>query len=171
MANEFNVDGKAYVVDVKDFQNGGCVVKVANTPSYKDKNTGQYVDKPTLYFDVHPLSNDAKDAIDMIRQYKSQGLSVKVLVRGTLSKRISQKDGKTYENLDIAADTIALLSAKPKKGASPNGALPPQQYQPQDGFSNQNPFGDAQPVQGVQQYPQQQPTEPWAQRYNDGGFV
>lgn len=178
MANEPSIEFQGYAGDIRDFQNGGCVIPVGVTPSYKDKNTGQYVDKPTMFFDVSPLSNQAKDCVDQIRQYKQQGLSVKILVNGALSKRVSEKDGVKYEHLDVAARVIAVISAKPKnqQGAGPNGALPPQQYaqQPQGGFSNQNPFGGAQPAQGPQQYPQQvpqqQPTDPWSQGY-DGGFV
>lgn len=171
MANEPSIEFQGYAGDIRDFQNGGCVIPVGVTPSYKDKNTNQYVDKPTMFFDVSPLSNQAKDAVDQIRQYKQQGLSVRILVNGSLSKRVSEKNGVKYENLDVAARVIAVLSAKPKsqQGASPNGTIPQQSYQPQGRFSNDNPFGGVPPAQGPQQYPTVQqpipgaPSDPWSQ--------
>ncbi|NEG55412.1 single stranded DNA-binding domain-containing protein [Bifidobacterium platyrrhinorum] len=158
MANEPIIEFKGHVGRIVDFRNGGCMVSVSVTPSYKDKNSGDWVDKETLWFDVRPLSNDAKDAVDQIRQYKQRDLSVRVLVSGGLSKGVSEKDGVKYEHLEVGARTLAVLSAKPKRGATANGTLPPQQ-----GFSNGNPFGGAQPAQGGQQYPPQQPADPWGQ--------
>lgn len=167
MANEPSIEFTGYCGDIRDFRNGGCIIPVAVTPSYKDKQSDQWKDKPTLYFDVSPLSNQAKDCVDQIRQYRQQGLSVKVLVNGSLSKRVSEKDGKRYENLDVAARTIAVLSAKPKnQNAAPNGQLPNGFSQPAQPPYNTQPQQPVQQTQPTVQQPQtgwpQQPSDPWA---------
>ena len=103
---------------------------------------------------MRPLSNQAKDALNQVRQLKSQpNMSVKVLVNGSLSKRVSEKDGKRYENWDVAARTIAVLSAKPKAQQS---GFQQSQQQYQQGFQ-----------QPQQQY--QQPTDPWSQPQDEYG--
>lgn len=113
---------------------------------------------------MRPLSNQAKDALNQIRQLKSQpNMSVKVLVNGSLSKRVSEKDGKRYENWDVAARTIAVLSAKPKAQQSQQSGFQQSQQQYQQGFQ--------QPQQGFQQPQQQyqQPADPWSQPQDEYG--
>lgn len=140
MAGEPSIELKGYVGRVNDFQNGGSIVTVGVTPSYQDKNTSQWVDKPQLWFDVRPISNEAKGVVDEIRNAKQNNLSVRVLVNGGLSKRVSEKDGKTYEHLEIAARTLVVMSAEPKQQGNQNG------FQPNYGQQN---YG-----QGVQNYGQ-----------------
>lgn len=146
--------------EIKDFQDSS-ILNVSVHPGYTDKNTNQWVDKEPQFYGVRPLSNQAKDALNQVRQLKSQpNMSVKVLVNGSLSKRVSEKDGKRYENWDVAARTIAVLSAKPKAQQS---GFQQSQQQYQQGFQ--------QPQQGFQQPQQQyqQPTDPWSQPQDEYG--
>ena len=109
MAGEPSIEFTGYAGEIKDFQDSS-ILNVSVHPGYTDKNTNQWVDKEPQFYGVRPLSNQAKDALNQVRQLKSQpNMSVKVLVNGSLSKRVSEKDGKRYENWDVAARTIAVL--------------------------------------------------------------
>ena len=160
MAGEPSIEFTGYAGEIKDFQDSS-ILNVSVHPGYTDKNTNQWVDKEPQFYGVRPLSNQAKDALNQVRQLKSQpNMSVKVLVNGSLSKRVSEKDGKRYENWDVAARTIAVLSAKPKAQQS---GFQQSQQQYQQGFQ--------QPQQGFQQPQQQyqQPTDPWSQPQDEYG--
>lgn len=161
MAGEPSIELTGYAGEIKDFQDSS-ILNVSVLPGYTDKNTNQWVDKEPQFYGVRPLSNQAKDALNQVRQLKSQpNMSVKVLVNGSLSKRVSEKDGKRYENWDVAARTIAVLSAKPK--AQQSGFQPSQQ--PQQGFQQPQ-----QQFQQPQQYQQpQQPADPWSQPQDEYG--
>lgn len=156
MAGEPSIEFTGYAGEIKDFQDSS-ILNVSVHPGYTDKNTNQWVDKEPQFYGVRPLSNQAKDALNQVRQLKSQpNMSVKVLVNGSLSKRVSEKDGKRYENWDVAARTIAVLSAKPKAQQS---GFQQSQQQYQQGFQ--------QPQQGFQQ--PQQPVAPWSQPQDEYG--
>lgn len=163
MAGEPSIEFTGYAGEIKDFQDSS-ILNVSVHPGYTDKNTNQWVDKEPQFYGVRPLSNQAKDALNQVRQLKSQpNMSVKVLVNGSLSKRVSEKDGKRYENWDVAARTIAVLSAKPKAQQSQQSGFQQSQQQYQQGFQ--------QPQQGFQQPQQQyqQPADPWSQPQDEYG--
>lgn len=169
MAGEPSIELKGYVGRVNDFQNGGSIVTVSVTPSYQDKNTSQWVDKPQLWFDVRPISNEAKGVVDEIRNAKQNNLSVRVLVNGGLSKRVSEKDGKTYEHLEIAARTLVVMSAKPKQQGNGQNGFQPNYGQQNYGQGVQNygqPANPMTPAYGAAQASQtagQPAVDPWSQ--------
>lgn len=159
MAGEPSIELAGYAGEIRDFQDSS-ILNVSVHPGYMDKNTNQWVDKEPQFYGVRPLSNQAKDALNQIRQLKSQpNMSVKVLVNGSLSKRVSEKDGKRYENWDVAARTITVLSAKPKAQQSQQSGFQQSQQQYQQGFQ--------QAQQGFQQ--PQQPVDPWSQPQDEYG--
>ena len=95
MAGEPSIEFTGYAGEIKDFQDSS-ILNVSVHPGYTDKNTNQWVDKEPQFYGVRPLSNQAKDALNQVRQLKSQpNMSVKVLVNGSLSKKSVGKGWET----------------------------------------------------------------------------
>lgn len=160
MANEPQIIFQGFVGKVVDFQNGNSLVNVSVTPSYRDRQSQQWVDKPTMWFSVNPLSDQAKNEIDEIRNLKSNGMSVRVLVDGGLSKRVSERDGRTYENLEVAARILRIMSSKPKQQQNGYG----------DGFAGAS--RNQSPAQAPASAPNPMASDPWGGGVSDfgGGF-
>lgn len=152
MAHEPQIELEAYAFDIKRFDNnGGIAVKICNTPAYLDKQTNQWVDLDTMYFDVNmPAGNQRMNALaDEIESYLRAGDSVRVLVAGNLTETKGSQGG-TFKR--IYPRRFYILGHKPKN----------QQQQRADFIGNQTAAGNT--SQPVSQPTGQQPaSDPWSQ--------
>ena len=66
MAREPQIEYEGYAFDVRRFANGGCVVRTSVTPSRQDKQTGEWVDMETMFFDVTPYGQAQEQTVAWI---------------------------------------------------------------------------------------------------------
>lgn len=159
MANEPQIEIVGYAFDVKRFQNGGAVIKVSCTPSYKQAD-GQWKDLKTMFFDVNGTQY-TDHVMQDIESYLTAGESVKVLVKGAFSQTDGQNDGRIYNH--VHPQRIYILGHRPKQSGGQQAA--PRQSTGFIGSSrNQQAMQSAQPAQ-----PQVgTASDPWSDDYNAG---
>ena len=121
MAREPQIEYEGYAFDVRRFANGGCVVRTSVTPSRYDKQTGEWVDLETMFFDVTPYGKAKEQTVAWIESLIQQGESVQVLVSGNLTEKKGQKGG-TFKN--VFARRLHVIGHRPKNGGAPAQAAP-----------------------------------------------
>lgn len=161
MANEPQIEIVGYAFDVKRFQNGGAVIKVSCTPSYKQAD-GQWKDLKTMFFDINGTQY-TDHVMQDIESYLTAGESVKVLVKGAFSQTDGQTDGRTYNR--VHPQRIYILGHRPKQN-QPGGQQTMQATPRQTtGFAgstrNRQAAQPAQSQVGAA-------ADPWSDDYNAG---
>ena len=162
MANEPQIEIVGYAFDVKRFQNGGAVIKVSCTPSYKQSD-GQWKDLKTMFFDVNGTQY-TDHVMQDIESYLTAGESVKVLVKGAFSQVDGQTDGRTYNR--VHPQRIYIIGHRPKQNQS--GAQQQSAPRQSPGF-----IGSTRSQQAMQAAQPAQPqvgtaSDPWSDQYDAG---
>lgn len=121
MARDPQIEYEGYAFDVKRFGNGGCVVRTSVTPDRYDKQTGEWVDLETMFFDVTPYGKAQEQTVAWIESLLRQGESVQVLVSGSLTEKKGQKGG-TFRN--VFARRLHVIGHRPKSGGASEQAAP-----------------------------------------------
>lgn len=154
MAHEPQIEVEGYAFGVKRFQNGGIVIKTCVTPSWLDKQTNQWTDGETMYFDVAVPANSQRmqTIAGEIESYLRAGESVHVLCCGNLTETKGSQGG-TFKR--VFPRRFHVLGHKPKRAQQAGG-----------GYATSAPAAAA-----PQQPQQQQPADdPWAQPADDYEF-
>lgn len=113
--------------EAKFMPNGNAVTNltVACNDSYKDKNTGQIVDK-TEFIRVVFFNRLAEIAGEYLKK------GSKVYIEGSLRTRKWQaQDGSDRYSTEIVASQMQMLDGKPSDADSRSGDNAPQAHQPQ----------------------------------------
>lgn len=135
-------------VELSALPNGDavCTLSIATTESWKDKNTGQRVEKTEWHRVVA-----FKRLAEVCNQFLSKGS--KVYVEGSLRTRKWDKNGETRWTTEIVCKDMQMLDTKDKqdnnRSSNANGSqqsytapASSQQHQPQppDNFDEDIPF-------------------------------
>ena len=151
--------------EMRYLPNGNAVVSMslATDEGYKDKNTGQQVDK-TEWHRVEAFGRLA----EIIGEYLKKGS--KCYVEGKLKTDEYEKDGIKRYSTKIVANEMTMLDAKQEGQQAQPSQAPQQPQQPQQ---NQGYQQSAQQSQQQQQYqqpaaPQQQQAQPNFQQPQQG---
>lgn len=128
--------------------NAVCSMSLATDEGYKDKNTGQQVDK-TEWHKVEAFGRLA----EIMGEYLKKGS--KCYVEGKLKTDEYEKDGIKRYSTKVVANEMTMLDSK-QDGQGEPAQQAPQQQAPQQGYQ--------QAPQQQPQYQQQQPYPP----YNGG---
>ena len=149
--------------------NAVCSMSLATDEGYKDKNTGQQVDK-TEWHRVEAFGRLA----EIIGEYLKKGS--KCYIEGKLRTDEYEKDGIKRYSTKIIANEMTMLDSRNSQDSGSNagmgggyGAAPQQQQRPQSApMQQQQPaYGQQAPQQQApqQQYgqPQQAPAAPYSQ--------
>lgn len=126
MANEPNISLEGYAFKIKRFNDGGTVATVCVTPSRLDKQTNQWVDLETMYFDVSIPSKNQRmlNTANDIERYLQGNESVRVFVEGALSETKGSQGGNFKR---VYPRRLYLLSHKPKGQSQATGFNPNMQ--------------------------------------------
>ena len=139
--------------------NAVCSVSIATDEGYKDKNTGQQVDRT----EWHRVELFGKLA-EVVGEYLKKGS--KAYFEGKLKTDEYEKDGIKRYTTKIVANEMTMLDSKPDGGQQPQYA--PQQQAPQ--MAPQQPqYAPQQPAYGQQQ-PMQQPQNNGYSQAQNGNF-
>ncbi|GGI15468.1 hypothetical protein GCM10007377_16050 [Galliscardovia ingluviei] len=129
MANEPHIEITGYASNVKHWQNERITFSVAVTPSYKNQQ-GQWVNQPTMFFNVSCTRNETKKTAQQIEQLLNSGNAVRVLVTGAFTESENKQGGAAFKN--VMPDRIGIVEYHPKRNSSaPNGGGQPMFQQPQ----------------------------------------
>lgn len=131
--------------------NAVCSMSLATDEGYKDKNTGQQVDK-TEWHRVEAFGRLA----EIMGEYLKKGS--KCYVEGKLKTDEYEKDGIKRYSTKVVANEMTMLDSKQDGQGAPSQQAPQQGYQ-------QAPQQPQQQPQYQQQAPQQQQSYP---PYNGG---
>lgn len=95
--------------ETKYLNNGDAVtnLSLATTESWKDKNTGEKVEKTEWHRLVF-----FKRLAEIVAEYASKGKQI--YVEGRLQTRTYEKDGQKHYSTEIVCDTMKLLGNKPR---------------------------------------------------------
>ena len=110
-------------------------IRIAMNNSYKDKNTGQQVDKAE-YMAVVFFSKLA----EVVAQYLRKGS--KVYIEGQLRTRQWEKDGQKHYTTEIVASELQMLDSKHEHGGSGNTAQTPASQSGTDNAAGFDEFDD-----------------------------
>ena len=132
-------------VELKYFDNGGCVgrTSMATTEKYKNKNTGETVENTSW----HNLLFSGKGA-EIVAKYTKKGS--KLFVSGSINYRSWESDGKTNYMTEIKVKEFEFLDSKSgaviddatkqstttKKGGKNNGSAVDAYIENQEESSN-----------------------------------
>jgi len=121
--------------EIRYLPNGNAVasLSVATDEGYKDKNTGQQVDK-TEWHRVEAFGRLA----EIMGEYLKKG--AKVYIEGKLRTDEYEKDGIKRYSTKIIANEMTMLDSRPQEGAGGFGNQPqaaPQQRAPQQAPAQQ----------------------------------
>lgn len=134
--------------ETRTLQNGQVVTnfRVLSTPSYFDKNTGNWVDRPTLGLKVEAWRGLAENAANTLKK----GMGVVVTGRLMADEFTDKTTGERRFAQHIEADDIgvSLKRATAQVQKTQRQGAQQAQGQPQQGFQAQAP---AQGYQGQQQ--------------------
>ncbi len=141
--------------------NAVCSMSLATDEGYKDKNTGQQVDK-TEWHRVEAFGRLA----EIIGEYLKKGS--KCYVEGKLRTDEYEKDGIKRYSTKIIANEMTMLDSRASQDGGMNAgmtggyaAAPQQQARPQAAPMQQQPvYGQPAPQQAPQQAPSQQYAQP-----------
>ena len=117
--------------ETKTFNSGGSItqVNVGIGQGYKDRTSGQWVDKGTAWVTVKANTSQTKETLQHV--HKGSHL----LVTGTLNVRVYQKqDGTQGTALDVNATSIAIIPRKQQQMQQPQ--QPVQQPQQQNTWAS-----------------------------------
>ena len=129
--------------EVKYMPNGNAVanISVATSESWKDKNTGEKVEKTEWHRVVF-----FKRLAEIVGEYIKKGS--KVYVEGQLRTRKWDKDGQTHYSTEIVAREMQMLDGQSSQGVPQPQAgqnqEPPKQVAP-DGANDFDDFDDSIP--------------------------
>ena len=118
MAGEPSIEFTGYAGEIKDFQDSS-ILNVSVHPGYTDKNTNQWVDKEPQFYGVRPLSNQAKDALNQVRQLKSQPNS------SSISKDSSSRN-RDSSNRNSSISSLRTRGANPRTNTEMGRSNPSQ---------------------------------------------
>ena len=106
------------IPEVKTLESGAKVAtfSLATTESYKDKNTGERVDKTEWHNIVL-----WKGLADITERFLKKGSQV--YIEGKIQYRSYEKDGVTRYSTEILGSSLTMLS---KNSDSPQGSVPAQ---------------------------------------------
>ena len=119
--------------ETKYLPDGGAVTNfsMATSESYKDKNSGEKVEK-TEWHRVVAFRRLAEIAGEYLRK------GSKVYIEGKLQTRKWEKDGQTHYTTEIVARELQMLDSKPSGGQSQNA--PRSKQEASGGFDDSIPF-------------------------------
>ncbi len=140
--------------------NAVCSMSLATDEGYKDRNTGQQVDK-TEWHRVEAFGRLA----EIIGEYLKKGS--KCYIEGKLRTDEYEKDGIKRYSTKIIANEMTMLDSRNSQDSGANNGMgggysaPQQQAKPQAAPMQQPAY--AQPAPAQQQAPAQQPQQQYAQ--------
>ena len=127
--------------------NAVCSISLATDEGYKDKNTGQQVDK-TEWHRVEAFGRLA----EIIGEYLKKGS--KCYIEGKLRTDEYEKDGIKRYSTKIIANEMTMLDSRQQNNGGGYAQAPQQQAQPQQQYAQPHPYNQMQPMQKA---PQAQP--------------
>jgi len=144
--------------------NAVCSVSLATDEGYKDRNTGQQVDK-TEWHRVEAFGRLA----EIIGEYVKKGS--KIYVEGKLRTDEYEKDGIKRYSTKIIANEMTMLDSRNAGGDNMGGGYAPNpgmnqqapQQAPQMAPQGQPQYAQPQQAPAYGQAPQQAPQQPYAQ--------
>jgi len=144
--------------------NAVCSVSLATDEGYKDRNTGQQVDK-TEWHRVEAFGRLA----EIIGEYVKKGS--KIYVEGKLRTDEYEKDGIKRYSTKIIANEMTMLDSRNAGGDNMGGGYAPSpgmnqqapQQAPQMAPQGQPQYAQPQQAPAYGQAPQQAPQQPYAQ--------
>ena len=103
--------------EIRTFQNGGkvCNLRIATSESWKDKNTGEQVNRPEWHRVVF-----FNKLAEIAGQYLKKGS--KVYIEGSIRTRTYDKDGEKRYTTEIVANEMQMLDSKGEGGNSGNNS-------------------------------------------------
>ena len=120
--------------EVKYMPNGNAVanITVATSESWKDKNTGEQVNKTEWHKVVF-----FRRLAEIVGEYLKKGS--KIYIEGKLQTRTWEKDGQKHYITEIIASEMQMLDSK-------GGAAPAQQQRPAQSAPQQSRPASAPPI-------------------------
>ena len=111
-------------------------ITIATSESWRDKNTGEKVEKTEWHRVVF-----FRQLAEIVGKYLKKGS--KVYIEGKLQTRKYDKDGQTHYSTEINANEMQMLDAKGGENSAPSSQqqAPRSQYeQPPEDFDDDVPF-------------------------------
>ena len=123
MAREPQIEYEGYAFDVRRFANGGCVVRTSVTPSRQDKQTGEWVDMETMFFDVTPYGKAQEQAESDLATAQAALAEAQAAVAAAEAK-VKAAD-RPVDAADAGSDAAAPANAPKSTGFRKTGSKAP----------------------------------------------